>query len=381
MIFMKQLCKGQLAIAIVVSFCMVLLCCSSVSMAQTNTSEFWLDQLDLQYATCGWRTPRLNKSVEGNLLRIGGKTFERGVGTHSEGRIWVKLHGAAVSISGIVGIDDEVADKGCAIFQVIGDYKVLWDSGKLRGSHAGKPFNVNLKGVEVLELLVLESEGGFGHDHSNWVDTKITYRGDRPVAIKADSGEFTYLQQQIANYKNNKNSERTKLITQQTFNKQALIFDTDRDAVDIAIRRTAALIAKIGGMSNGPKLSSQSKVLKKLRTENGGVALDDIAGRRKLFDKSCQLRRKVAMANPLLNFDKILFIKRHFNPEPEKQGNHMCDQFFGFHAIKGGGLFVLEDAFGKSPRVRNVLADSKVAVDDVNWRYTGSPSDDHVKQL
>jgi hypothetical protein len=328
-IIMKRICNGQLDVAVAVGFCAVLLCCLPVSGAENATGEFWLDQLDLQYATCGWKTPRLNKSVEGNPLRIGGKTFQRGVGTHSEGRIWVKLDGAAVSVSGLVGIDDEIGNKGCAVFQVIGDYKVLWDSGKVRGSQAAKPFDVNVEGVEVLELLVLESEGGYVCDHSNWVDTKITYRGNRPEAIKEDGGEFSYLQQQIDHHNKYKNSGRSKLIASQAFNKQALIFASDRDPVDVVIRRTAALMAKIDGMGNGSKLSSQSMTLKKLQAENTTVALNDIAGRRKLFGKACQLRRKVAFANPLLDFDKILFIKRHFNPEPEKQGNHMCDQYFG----------------------------------------------------
>jgi hypothetical protein len=76
-----------------------------------------------------------------------------------------------------------------------------------------------------------------------------------------------------------------------------------------------------------------------------------------------RLRRKVAFSNPLLNFDRILFIKRHFLPASvtwgsDMRGNHMCDQYFGFHAIPGGGLFVLENPFGEKPTIRNILADS-----------------------
>ena len=66
------------------------------------------------------------------------------------------------------------------------------------------------------------------------------------------------------------------------------------------------------------------------------------------------LRREIALANPLLDFDDILFIKRHFCPGRESLGNHMCDQYFGFHAVRGGGLYVLSSAFGPrliAPRV------------------------------
>ena len=73
------------------------------------------------------------------------------------------------------------------------------------------------------------------------------------------------------------------------------------------------------------------------------------------------LRKKALFANPLLDFQKILFIKRDFMPPKEKQGNHMCDQYFGFHARPGGGLFVLEDAFGKEPMAHDLLAESTCA--------------------
>jgi len=36
----------------------------------------------------------------------------------------------------------------------------------------------------------------------------------------------------------------------------------------------------------------------------------------------------------------------------------MCDQFFGFNAIRGGGLFILEKPFSDHPTVRNVLENS-----------------------
>jgi hypothetical protein len=66
--------------------------------------------------------------------------------------------------------------------------------------------------------------------------------------------------------------------------------------------------------------------------------------------------REIAFCNPLLDFDKILFIKRH-----DSVGVfHMCDQYYGCNAKPGGGLFVLADPFGENPRLTNVLQDSVV---------------------
>lgn len=66
--------------------------------------------------------------------------------------------------------------------------------------------------------------------------------------------------------------------------------------------------------------------------------------------------RQMAFCNPLLDFDKILFIKRHH------PGGvfHMCDQYYGFNAIAGGGLYVLSDPFGPDPKLTNLLADTIV---------------------
>ncbi len=66
------------------------------------------------------------------------------------------------------------------------------------------------------------------------------------------------------------------------------------------------------------------------------------------------------LADPkLAALDKILFIKRHYLPTADHpRGGHMCDQYHGFNAVPGGGLFVLEDVLSGNPIERNVLANS-----------------------
>ncbi len=78
--------------------------------------------------------------------------------------------------------------------------------------------------------------------------------------------------------------------------------------------------------------------------------------RKSLYFEARTLMRRIAFCNPLLDFDKILFIKRH-----DSVGVfHMCDQYYGCNAKPGGGLFVLSDPFGYNPRLTNVLEDSVV---------------------
>jgi len=77
--------------------------------------------------------------------------------------------------------------------------------------------------------------------------------------------------------------------------------------------------------------------------------------RRAAYMDARWLNRQIAFANPLLDFDKLLFIKRHRGTLP-----HMCDQYYGFTAVPGGGLFVLSDPFSDHPQLINLLENSAV---------------------
>ncbi len=78
--------------------------------------------------------------------------------------------------------------------------------------------------------------------------------------------------------------------------------------------------------------------------------------RQEIYFAARRLLRRIAFCNPLLDFDKLLLIKRH-----DSTGVfHMCDQYYGCNARPGGGLFVLSDPFGPSPKLTNLLENSVV---------------------
>ena len=71
-----------------------------------------------------------------------------------------------------------------------------------------------------------------------------------------------------------------------------------------------------------------------------------VADRRDSYFEARRLVRQIAFCNPLLDFDKLLFVKRH---DPGGVF-HMCDQYYGCNAKPGGGLFVLDDPFSDRTR-------------------------------
>ena len=176
-------------------------------------------------------------------------------------------------------------------------------------------------------------------------------RSSRGSSLPVD--EFGLLAGQIAG--RNPNDKAQQRVAKETLRKDALILESDRDPADVVLRRTAALLANIRTLPKAPDLSALTAEMTALQATGKTTAPDNAAARRELFDKAVKLRRRIAFSNPLLDFDKIAFIKHH-----RSRVSHMCDQYFGFHANRGGGVYVLENAFSGSPTVRDVLAEATV---------------------
>ena len=162
-------------------------------------------------------------------------------------------------------------------------------------------------------------------------------------------------------------TQKTRFVTfaPETYCTEALVTGTDRDPLDILLRRTAALLADVQALPGARGLGPERRDLDALRAEAAAVKPEDAAARRALFDRLLAARRRIAFANPLLDFKDLLFIKREVRGVME----HCCDQFYGQQQRSGGGLFVLSDPFGAKPALRDVLADARV----VNGRMKDQP--------
>lgn len=345
----KHRCKG---LTIILLVCLV-------NLSQ-GSHEVWLDTLDLRLAETGYSHSKRNRSIDNNPIRLAGVEYQRGVGTHPPGRFLIDLAGRGERFTAVVGIDDERKDGGSAEFIVKGDGKVLWSSGIMRGGQKPKVLDVDVTNVRFMDLVVTVGGDGYGNDHTDWANAKIhMLDSTMPKAARPPRrDEFTTLRDQIEFHRNNKHTPLQRRVAEEAYRPEALILDSDRDPVDIVLRRTEALLSHIEKMADAPDLSDLRKRLARLKIRCTRVPVTQFEARQTLFDQVTAVRRQIAFSNPLVNFDRILFIKRHFNPEAEMTGNHMCDQYFGFNAIKGGGLFILEKPFSDRPVVQNVLENS-----------------------
>jgi len=125
------------------------------------------------------------------------------------------------------------------------------------------------------------------------------------------------------------------------------------------VEQGQALAARIRTADNAAVLEGLVAELKKLTAR--ADALDRQQGgtvdaRQTLYFAARRIARQITWANPRLPRDPLLFVKRH-----DAGGvYHMCDQFYGFNAKPGGGLYLLRDPFGPAPQLVDVLANSTV---------------------
>ena len=150
----------------------VFLVVSSVAMAETST--LWLDELDLGGMRQGFGKPQARQSVMGRTLTVAGHAFAKGIGTHAASGLVLDVRGKASRLEALVGVDDEPKTyPGSVEFLVLGDGKVLWKSGLMKGGDSAKPVNIDLNGVKSLELRVTDGGDGNDSDQADWLNARL----------------------------------------------------------------------------------------------------------------------------------------------------------------------------------------------------------------
>jgi hypothetical protein len=131
--------------------------------------EIVVSELEPVRATVGWGNVGINKSVASNPLSIGGRKFQRGLGTHATSDIEYHILGLYGKFSSWVGVDDgNESEKGSVEFIVIGDGRELWRSGIMHRGDPARTLEVSVAGVERLILRVMDGGDGIDYDHADW---------------------------------------------------------------------------------------------------------------------------------------------------------------------------------------------------------------------
>ena len=156
----------------------------AVTLPHAAAADVWLASLGTAGVEQEWGDPHADRSVESHALKIGGKSFEHGVGTHAASSMQIALGGQAERFEAAVGIDDEVADKkGTVVFRAEADGREVYNSGILRGGEVPKDVSIDLTGVKTLLLLVDAGGGTNEFDHADWADAKFVMKTGEPKMV------------------------------------------------------------------------------------------------------------------------------------------------------------------------------------------------------
>jgi len=107
-------------------------------------------------------THRVNKSVAGKPLRIGGREYATGLGTHSYCELTYAIDAAFTAFVAVVGIDDEVRPNGDATVTFLADGKTLGEAFHVTGRDKPTSVRLDVRGVKQLTIRVDFGPDGLG---------------------------------------------------------------------------------------------------------------------------------------------------------------------------------------------------------------------------
>ena len=113
-----------------------------------------------------------DKSVEGKeKIRVGGRTYDRGLGVHAPSKLVFPLKGKYETFHVVPGTQKG----GLVEMKILVDDKEVFSSGKIpSASYQTIAVSIPLTGSQTLTLIVTDGGNGGGGDHASWADAYLT---------------------------------------------------------------------------------------------------------------------------------------------------------------------------------------------------------------
>ena len=166
---------------------------ASAQSESPSSPQVWryLRTGDALSVTQGWLTTQNDAGVTGRTLSIGGRRFERGLGTHAPGEIVFDLGRRHTRFQADAGLDDNGGPAGSVVFRVTLDGKPAFDSGLVRFGEPARHIALDVSGVSELRLAVSDGGNGVQHDHADWANAAVDdVVLPRPVPAFSTAGFF-----------------------------------------------------------------------------------------------------------------------------------------------------------------------------------------------
>ncbi len=144
--------------------------------------------------------PVIPNSRGGQPLRIGEKTYSRGLYCHAVSKVVATLPGPGKRFTAEVGLDrndDTLRGRGSVVFSVTVNGQIAFKSDVMTVNSPPVAIDVDLKGLASFILEIGDAGDGIGWDQSNWADAKAVledgtelWLGDMAIRDKRDGGQL-----------------------------------------------------------------------------------------------------------------------------------------------------------------------------------------------
>lgn len=141
----------------------------------------YLSDLHWESASTGWialaddNLPKLDNSFLNNPIAIGGKSYEKGVGTYPLSEISYSLDGKYRLLEADLGVDESVpAGQGSVVFKAFLDDVLAYESGTLRSGSPAVSLHLPVEGIGKMRLVVEDAGDGSSLDYADWANARFT---------------------------------------------------------------------------------------------------------------------------------------------------------------------------------------------------------------
>jgi hypothetical protein len=126
------------------------------------------------YLSLSWPLVR-DGAVDGGDLRLGGATYDKGLGMHSASRVTYALGGAYRRFEADVGLDERAGKRGRVRVEVLVDGKArdLGGRGELTAADGALRVRLDVHGAQTLTLVVHFGRFGDVQGRVNWCDARL----------------------------------------------------------------------------------------------------------------------------------------------------------------------------------------------------------------
>jgi len=137
------------------------------------------------FAEMGWGEMGMDVAAHapgkaGRPLQIGTERYEYGLGVHAPCRVVADLQGAFKQFTAEIGVQDHPDhNRGSVVFRIVADGEERFNSGIMVQSDSARSVDVEVAGVQELELVVDDGGDGRECDLANWVNIVLI-----PAAVK-----------------------------------------------------------------------------------------------------------------------------------------------------------------------------------------------------